>query len=987
MYRPRLTPSVRSFATLTFVFLLLASCQAFAQCTLNTTNPSVTICTPTNNATVSSPVHVVAGTTSSTTVQRIEIWVDGSKVYSTSGGKLDTSVPIASGTHKLTVQAYNGTYFKSTIYITVSGSSSTCTANTTDPSVTICSPANNATVTSPVTVAAVTTSSKTVQYMQIYVDGSKVYQVSANKLSTSVSMSSGTHRLTVQAYNGTYFKSTEYITVSGGTAAVSVSISPTSANVSPGGTQQFTAKVSNATDTSVKWYVDGVQGGNSTVGTISTSGLYTAPGTNGTHTVKAVSNADTTKSASASVTVGSSTGCTATGTSPSVTVCTPTDGSTVTSPVHITAATISSTPVQYMQIYVDGTKKYQVNANSVDTSVSMTGGQHRLTVQAYNGSTVFKKTEYITVSTAPTVSVSVSPSSATIALGATQQFTATVSNATDTSVTWSVDGVNGGNSTVGTIDSSGLYTAPNTDSTHTVKATSNADNTASDTASVTVGNPPKPSFSGMFTYKYGNQRLGANTSETVLTPSNVNSSTFGKLFTYSVDGYVYAMPLYVPQISIGGSTRNVVYIATEHNSVYAFDADGSTTSPLWKKTLTSSTETTIPQGDVGSTIYPEIGITGTPVIDPNTKTLYAVANTKASDGTYHQKLHALDILTGNEKFGGPVEIKATVKGTGDGTDGNGNVPFQAKIQLQRPALTLYNGVVYIAWASHGDNGPYHGWVIGYNAGTLAQVAVHNNSPNARRGGIWMSGGGLAVDANGGIYYMSGNGTFTASSGGNAYGDSFVRLNSGLGVVDYFTPFDQSNMNAHDLDLGVGAPTALPDQPGSHPHLLVGAGKTASIYLVDRDNMGHFNSSNNDQIVQYLPNALASHCHEQPVYWNGKVYFSTENGPMYKFTMNNGLLSTSAQQTSTLFDFPGPNPVISANGTSNGILWAIDKPSSGGAVLRAYDANDLGTQLYNSNQAGTRDTLTTAVKFVPPTVANGKVYVPLKGKVAVFGLLK
>ncbi len=968
-----------------FFFLLLAvvmiSGQAYAHtpCTLNTTQPSVTICEPANGATVTTPVHIVAGTNSATTVTRVEVWVDGVKKYQVNSHDLDIDLDIPVGTHRLTVQAYNGTYFKSTVNITVSGAAGYCTPGTTSPSVTICSPANNATVTSPVPITAVTTSSSAVQFMQVYVDGAKQYQSDGGTLNTSVAMSAGTHRLTVQAYNGSYFKSTEYITVSGGTNPVGVTVSPDGASIPPGGTLQFKATVTNTTNTAVNWYVDGVQGGDSTAGTISTSGLYTAPNAEGSHRVMAVSAADPTKSAQVGVGVSASAGCTPSTTSPSVTICTPANNSTVASPVHVQAVTTSSTPVGYMQIYVDGGKVYQVSAATLDTDVTMSSGTHRLTVQANNGTTTFKNTIYVTATNTPQVSVSVSPTTATIAKTGTQQFTPTVQNAINTDVTWSVDGLQGGSSTPGTIDSTGLYSAPNTDSRHTITATSVADPTKSASATVTVGNPTTAAFPGLFLYKYGNNRQGANLNEATLTPSNVNAANFGKRWTYSVDGYVYAQPLYVPNLTIGGKVRDVLFVATEHNSVYAFDASGSTTTALWKKSFLVNGATTIPQSDVGSTIYPEIGITGTPVIDPASNTLYVVAATKESNGSYVQRLHALDLVTGAEKFGGPKQISASVSGTGDGSS-NGTIAFSAKIQLQRPALVMVGNTVYVAWASHGDNGPYHGWVMGFDKGTLARVSVHNNSPNGRRGGIWMSGAGMVADDSGNLYYISGNGTFTASGGGKEYGDSIVKLSPSLTVQDYFTPFDQSNMNSHDIDLGVGGPTLLPGNQ------IVFADKKGSVYLVNTTNLGKFQSSSNSQITQYLDMALGSHNHSQPAYWNGNVYLSQESGPVYKFSYDGSKLGTSPAKTSKTFAFPGVNPVISANGNVNGILWVVEKPSSGGAVLHAYDALTL-TELYNSTQSGTRDTLTTAVKFTPAVVANGRVFVGLKGQVAVFGLLK
>ena len=968
----------RCLAFLAALMFLSGQALAHTPCTLSATQPSVTICEPANGATVTSPVHIVAGTNSGTTVTRVEVWVDGVKKYQVNGHDLDIDLEMPPGTHRLTVQAYNGTYFKKTVYVTVSGTSGFCTPSSTSPSVTICTPPSNSTVSSPVGITAVTNSSTPVQFMQVYVDGIKKFQSNGGTLNTSLAITSGTHRLTVQAYNGTYFKATEYITVSGGTQPVTVAVTPEGASIPPGGSLQFTANVSNTTNKSVTWWVDGVQGGNSSLGTISSSGFYTAPNAEGSHKIMAVSVADPTKSAQVSVGVSSSAGCTPGTTNPSVTICTPKDGDTVDSPVHVQAVTTSSTAVRSMQIYVDGVKVHQVSSNTLDTEIAMTSGTHRLTVQADNGTTVFKKTIYVTATNTPQISVSVSPASASIATGATQQFTASVQDATNTGVTWSVDGIQGGNGTVGLISNSGLYTAPNTDSRHTITATSVADPSKSGNASVTVGTPTTATFPGLFEYKYGNDRRGANLFETTLMPSNVNAASFGKKWTYTVDGYVYAQPLYVPNLTIGGRVRDVIYVATEHNSVYAFDASGSTTSPLWKKSFLINGATTVPQSDVGSTIYPEIGITGTPVIDPATNTLYVVAVTKES-GSYVQRLHALDLITGSEKFGGPKKIEASVSGTGDGNV-NGTIAFQAKIQLQRPALALVGSTVYIAWASHGDNGPYHGWVLGYNKSTLSRVSVHNNTPNGRRGGIWMSGGGMAVDGSGNLYYISGNGTFTAHNGGKEYGDSIVKLSPSLTVLDYFTPFDQANMNSHDIDLGVGGPTLLPGGK------IVFADKKGSIYLVNMGDMGKYRSGSNSQISQYIDQALGSHNHSQPAYWNGNIYISQESGPVHKFSYDGAWIGTSPVKTSKSFAFPGVNPVISADGNVNGIMWVIEKPSSGGGVLRAYNALTM-TELYNSAQSGTRDSLSTAVKFTPVTVANGKVIVGLKGQVAVFGLLK
>ncbi|HVR87780.1 MAG TPA: pyrrolo-quinoline quinone, partial [Planctomycetota bacterium] len=350
----------------------------------------------------------------------------------------------------------------------------------------------------------------------------------------------------------------------------------------------------------------------------------------------------------------------------------------------------------------------------------------------------------------------------------------------------------------------------------------------------------------VLTWRNDAQRTGQNLHETTLTPANVGSSSFGMLFSQGVDGYVYAQPLYKSSVSISGSgTHNVVFVATEHNSVYAFDADdnaGSNSSPLWSVNLGPS----VPNGDVGTTdIVPEIGITGTPVIDPATGTLYVVAKTKEA-GTYVQRLHALDITSGAEKFGGPVVIQATVPGTGDGTTGS-SLSFDSLHQHQRPALLLSGGVVYIAWGSHGDNRPYHGWILGYNASTLAQTAAFNSTPNDAMGGIWMAGA-LAADAGGTLYATSGNGVQNPDPTSSSYANSVIKLSPGLSVLDYFAPSDSATLNAEDLDLGSGGCLILPDQPGPYPHLLIQGGKSGILRVLNRDNLGQYHSGG-DQVVQ------------------------------------------------------------------------------------------------------------------------------------------
>lgn len=493
------------------------------------------------------------------------------------------------------------------------------------------------------------------------------------------------------------------------------------------------------------------------------------------------------------------------------------------------------------------------------------------------------------------------------------------------------------------------------------------------------------------TYHNDVARTGQNLAESVLNTTNVNSTQFGKVFSVTVDGQVYAQPLYLAGVRIAGGLHNVVWIATEHDSVYAFDADAGG-SPLWHVSFINSAQgiTTMPSADAFNCgqITPELGITGTPVIDPAAGTLYVVATTKeVSGGTtnYVHRLHALDITTGNERPGSPVVVSpAPVAGTGDGST---TVRFISRNYKQRPGLLLLNGVVYTAWSSHCDAGTYHGWVIGYNAQTLQQTAVHVSTPNGSEASYWNAGAGPAADAAGNIYLISGNGTFDADTGGPDYGDAFVKLSTpGLAVAGYFAPYNQAALSSADQDLGSGGALVLPDSAGNatHPHLITGGGKEGTIYLLDRDNLGAFNASNNDQIVQSLVSAVGG-LFSMPAYFNGSVYFGGVSDHVKAFHISGAALSTSpTSQTAGSLGYPGATPSISANGSANGIVWAIE--NSGSARLHAYDATNLAHELYNSGQNSARDTGPGYVKFTVPTIANGKVYVGGSGSVAAYGLL-
>jgi len=495
------------------------------------------------------------------------------------------------------------------------------------------------------------------------------------------------------------------------------------------------------------------------------------------------------------------------------------------------------------------------------------------------------------------------------------------------------------------------------------------------------------------TYQYNSQRTGVNGSETILTPSNVNSTNFGKLFSQAVDGNIYAQPLYMPSLTINGAVHNVVFVATENDSVYAFDADsntGANAQPLWQTSLIPPGGTTV-SDNYCTDINPQYGITGTPVIDPSTNILYAVGETY-ENGNYIKRLHALNIITGTEMPGSPTVITATVT-----VPGQGAVTFDSLWENQRAGLLFYNGVVYIGFGSHCDGSTWQGWILGYsyNNSSLNQVFVFSTEPssiNGTGGGIWMSGQGLPMDTGSNLFVGTGNGYLdTNDTPPLDYGDSVIRLDLSQGptVQDYFSPGVQSILDIDNQDLGSGGIAILPPQPGPYPDLLVTADKYQTIYLLNRDNLGQYNATSDD-VVQEL-NGAVGRMFSSPIYFNGQVYFWGASDVLKAFTITNGMLTTSAtDEGPDLFHFPGGVPTISANGTSNAILWALrsDGFSSGApAVLYAYVPGNLSAgSIYNSNQNLGRDNPGGAIKFAVPIVANGKVYVGTVSQLSVYGEL-
>lgn len=600
--------------------------------------------------------------------------------------------------------------------------------------------------------------------------------------------------------------------------------------------------------------------------------------------------------------------------------------------------------------------------------------------------------------TVSVVTVSVSPRVSAVTQLQTQQFTATVSGGGAAS--WAVDNISGGNSSVGLISSTGVYTPGTMVGSHSIVASVVANSSITASAQVFVTDLP-----GVYTYHNDLARDGANMQEYALSPSNVNTANFGKRFSCIVDGAVYAQPLWVAGLTINGAVHNVVFVATAHDGLYAFDADASPCVTLWSVSLidgahgANAGETTVPSGPTGhlvgsgaGDITPEVGVIGTPVIDPARGILYVVSKSVSADhSTFYQRLHAIDLLSGHEQPGSPVIISATYPGTGDGSS---TTTFSARQQNQRAGLALVGSTVYICWAAHEDNMPYYGWIIGYSysGGAFTRTAALNVTPNVGYGGIWMGGGAPAADpsVNNDLYVLTGNGGFDATSGtapNNDYGDSLLQVRPGastLSVAGYFTPSDQDSDRINDYDFGSGGAAILADLSGAPvAHLIIGGGKDGSLYVLNRDLLGGF-SPTDAGAAQVLH--LGHQLFVTGAYWNLRYFVAGVDGPLTAYLLNPaGPQFTPNGVTSSVFGFPGSTPSISALGTQSGIAWALDNQayctdqssSCGPAVLHAYNATNLTQELWNSSMTA-GDAAGNAVKFSVPTVANGKVYVGTRG---------
>lgn len=594
----------------------------------------------------------------------------------------------------------------------------------------------------------------------------------------------------------------------------------------------------------------------------------------------------------------------------------------------------------------------------------------------------------LTIAGASSITVAVSPLRAALVIS--QGLSVTAATNDTAGVNWTATG--GTFSSTSSLDSVPVtYTAPSSPGTYTITATSVSDALQTSSTQIYVTD-----LAGVSTYHNDLARDGANTHEYALSASTINTSSFGKLFSCPVDGAINAQPLWIANLGVNGAPHNVVFVATQHDSLYAFDADSNPCAQLWAVSLVDTAhggtgnETSVPYTMLGlaaGDIMPEVGVTGTPVIDPSTNTLYVVS--KSVDPTVpaiYQRLHAIDITTGNEKFGGPAPIDGSITFPGTG-DGGSAVAFNAQQQNQRAGLALVNGVVYVAWGSHEDALPYYGWAVGFNASNLAVTSVLNVSPNVQYGGIWMGGGAPSVDANGNLYVITGNAAFdvtNSSTPNNDYGDSFLQLSPNLNINSYFTPSDQANDAANDLDFGSGGTALVIDIPsGPVRHLVVGGGKDGGLYALNGDNMGGLGDSNAWQTFNVGFALFAT-----GGFWNNNFYIAGANGPLMSFEFTPGANTfnpSTSSQSPTSYGYPGATPSVSSLASGNGIAWALDitsyctaaAPSCGPAILRAYDATNLGNELWNSTQVPT-DAAGNAVKFTVPTIANGKVYVGTRG---------
>jgi hypothetical protein len=768
----------------------------------------------------------------------------------------------------------------------------------------------------------------------------------------------------------------------GGTAPA-ITQQPASLTVTAGQAASFSVTATGTAPLSYQWFVNGTASGTNS-STFSIAQTTTAQ--NGAHIDVKVSNATgSVTSATAVLTV------TAEATAPAITQQPANTTVTAGQSATFTVTATGTAPLTY-QWFLNGSAA-GTNSNTYtisQTTVGQTGAQIHVKVTNAAGSATSNTVTLTVNAAAPTApTITTQPTNATVTAGQSATFAVTATGTAPLTYQWFLNGTAAGtNSNTYTISQT---TLGQTGAQIFVTVTNTAGHVTSQTVTLTV-NAVQTNTVNVLTYHNDVARTGQNLSESTLTTANVKSASFGLVGNLSVDAGVDAEPLYVSNLTLAGGVRNVVYVVTENDSVYAFDAD--TFAQLWHVSVLGANETASDNRGCNQ-VSPIIGITSTPVIDLSAGThgeIFLVAMSLDSSGNYHQRLHALDLTTGAEISGSPTTIQATFPMT------SGTTTFDSKQYKERAALLLLNGVIYTTWASHCDDGPYTGWIMAYNETTLQQSSVLNVTPNGGDGAIWMAGDGPAADSSGNIYFLDGNGTFDDTLNSNGFpergdfGNGFIKLSTAgnsLSVADYFTMFNTDAESNEDQDLGSGGEMLLPDVQDTQSntwHLAVGAGKDGHIYVVNRDLMGKFNTSNDSAIYQEIDsNGLGGGVWSVPAYFNNVVYYGAVGDHLRAFSIANAKLATPASSlTAESFGYPGTTPSISANGNSAGIVWAVE--NNGGGVLHAYDATNLGTELYNSNQAANSRDHFADNKFITPMIANGKVYVGTPNSVAVFGLL-
>jgi Immunoglobulin I-set domain len=664
-----------------------------------------------------------------------------------------------------------------------------------------------------------------------------------------------------------------------------------------------------------------------------------------------------------------------------------------TATFSVTAAGTAPLSYQWEKNMVNVAGATSATYTTPATTTNDNGSTFQVMVSNAAGS-VTSSAATLTVNGAATApAITQQPQSAQVNVGQTATFSVTASGTAPLSYQWAKNSANIAGAT------SSSYTTPATTladngSTFVVTVTNSVGSVPSSAATLTVS-AAAPSTVNVLTYHNDVARTGQNVNETILTTANVKTATFGKVGFLTVTGLVDAEPLYASNLTLGGATHNVVFVATEHDLVYAFDADSF--AQLWQVSVLGVNETTSDNRGCDQ-VTPEIGVTSTPVIDLTAGphgTIFLVAMTKDSGGNYHHRLHALDLTTGAEQAGSPVTISATFPIPNSNGQTATFTPAQYK---ERAGLLLLNGMVYLGFSSHCDDGPYQGWLMAYNETSLAQTSVLNVTPNGSDGAIWMAGAGLAADSSGNIYFLDANGTFdtTLTAGGfpvnGDYGNAFLKISTAgnvLAVADYFNMHNTVSESGSDEDLGSGGTLLLPDLTdglGNTWHLAVGAGKDANIYVVNRDSMGKFNPDTDSAIYQEVSgNGLGGGVWSMPAYFNNTVYYGAVGDTLKAFSIVNAkLVAPPGSESAASFAYPGTTPSVSANGTSNGIVWTVGNAGTG--VLYAYDATNLTTELYDSNQAANGRDHFTDNKFITPMIANGKVYVGTPTGVIVFGLL-